>query len=494
MSHFEGWQDNLELDKLYLGSDQWTKMQEPSPSTTESTQSTADTGPKFSEKSFEMPYGARSARFYEWRQSLIDKAADILVDTDVKLASMAQEDMYTEMVYNEKKVSQGHRTKLVEVRQQRDTLKATLEARIQQLEADNTALRTQLTTTQSQQLAALTAPSGRLGVFTAKSSSLPQFFGERDAEKVITFLCALERAFHLRASETSTSGSTRHWAEYRIQCLKGKAAEWAHITWFLEEDVEWGEFKDKLAEHFIPADAAAKLHAAFANLAWDPKTPLAQFNDDFKALRQKIRIITKSRLDDKHDAGVIESYLTKIQNTCLKEKNNGPALGVYAVFTSWEACWGGAQCPILTKIMTFLARQDDTQNRHTAYTLSHSLVSPSPHPLTTSQGGDVMDIYKAEVKGGNRRAWGRDRPAFGKGSGKDRKGRELKGDEKKQRGDEKKEDHDSEWLRKQCCYHCGTPGYLKKDCKGHKKLIAALERRDAKITEVVTSDKESGKD
>jgi len=82
MSHFEGWQGNLDLDKLYLGSDQWTKMQEPL-SSTDSTQSTADTGLKFLEKSFETPYGARSARFYKWRQSLIDKAADILVDTDV---------------------------------------------------------------------------------------------------------------------------------------------------------------------------------------------------------------------------------------------------------------------------------------------------------------------------------------------------------------------------------------------------------------------------
>jgi len=47
--------------------------------------------------------------------------------------------------------------------------------------------------------------------------------------------------------------------------------------------------------------------------------------------------------------------------------------------------------------MTFLAPQDDTQDRHTMYTLSHSMVSPSPHPLTTSQGGGVMDIYKTEV-------------------------------------------------------------------------------------------------
>jgi len=66
-----------------------------------------------------------------------------------------------------------------------------------------------------------------------------------------------------------------------------------------------------LAEHFIPTDAAAKLRTAFANLAWNPKTPLTQFNDDFKALQQKIRIITKSRLDDEHDAGVIESYLLR---------------------------------------------------------------------------------------------------------------------------------------------------------------------------------------
>jgi len=112
------------------------------------------------------------------------------------------------------------------------------------------------------------------------------------------------------------------------------------------------------------------------------------------------------------------------------------------------------QHPTLTKIMIFLAHQDDTQNRHTAYTLSHSLVGPSTDPLTTSQGGDLMDIYKAEVKGDNHRAWGRDRPAFGKRSGKDRGGkseknrkrRDLKGDEssdqKKQREDEKKEDHD----------------------------------------------------
>jgi len=38
------------------------------------------------------------------------------------------------------------------------------------------------------------------------------------------------------------------------------------------------------------------------------------------------------------------------------------------------------------------------------------------------------------------------------------------------------------------------PGHLKKECRGYKKLVAALERRDAKITEMVTSDKESGKD
>jgi len=310
-------------------------MQEPSSSTTDSSPSTADTGPKFSEKSFELPYGARSPRFYEWRQGLIDKAADILVDTDVKLASMAQEDMYTEMIYNEKKkTSQGHRAKLLEVRQQRDALKATLEARIQHLEADNTALRTQLAVSQQLAALAITPPArdGRLGVFTAKPSSLPQFFGERDAEKVITFLCALERTFHLRASETSTAGSTRHWAEYGIQCLKGKAAEWAHMTWFLEEDVEWGEFKDKLAEHFIPADATAKLRAAFANLAWDPKTPLAQFNDDFRALRQKIRIITTV------SRGWMTSRLRELSSPTLPKYKTCATL--HYTFWSWPSpCW-----------------------------------------------------------------------------------------------------------------------------------------------------------
>lgn len=90
-----------------------------STATTDSTLSTADTGPKFSEKSFELPYGARSTKFYEGRQGVIDKAADILVGADVKLAPMAQEDMYTEMTYDEKKSSQGYRAKLLEARQQR---------------------------------------------------------------------------------------------------------------------------------------------------------------------------------------------------------------------------------------------------------------------------------------------------------------------------------------------------------------------------------------
>jgi len=55
------------------------------------------------------------------------------------------------------------------------------------------------------------------------------------------------------------------------------------------------------------------------------------------------RVITTSSLGEEHDAAVIESYLTKTQNACLKEKNNGPASGVYTVFTSWEACWMGAE-------------------------------------------------------------------------------------------------------------------------------------------------------
>jgi len=30
------------------------------------------------------------------------------------------------------------------------------------------------------------------------------------------------------------------------------------MTWFLGVGVEWEEFKDKLTEHFIPADATRK--------------------------------------------------------------------------------------------------------------------------------------------------------------------------------------------------------------------------------------------
>lgn len=49
----------------------------------------------------------------------------------------------------------------------------------------------------------------RYGVFTIKLSDLPTFEGIKDAEKMIKFIAALERAFSVRALETGTTGSTR---------------------------------------------------------------------------------------------------------------------------------------------------------------------------------------------------------------------------------------------------------------------------------------------
>ena len=115
------------------------------------------------------------------------------------------------------------------------------------------------------------------GHFSIKIQGLPTFDGDKDAEKLITFLAALERAFSLRAMETGTTGLTQSWGEYAIQRLTGRAANWAHLTWRLNDKVLWDDFKAKMAQQFIPADYLNKLRMAFANLAWDSKRSLADF-------------------------------------------------------------------------------------------------------------------------------------------------------------------------------------------------------------------------
>lgn len=66
----------------------------------------------------------------------------------------------------------------------------------------------------------------RYRVFTMKLSGLPTFEGIKDAEKMITFIAVLERAFSLLVLAIGTTGSTRSSVDYAIQLLVGKATKW----------------------------------------------------------------------------------------------------------------------------------------------------------------------------------------------------------------------------------------------------------------------------
>lgn len=71
----------------------------------------------------------------------------------------------------------------------------------------------------------------RIGRFTLKPKSLSDHDGEKSAEKAYAWIEAAERVFIQRAEETCTTGGTARWGTYAIDCLKGTAAEWAHLRW-----------------------------------------------------------------------------------------------------------------------------------------------------------------------------------------------------------------------------------------------------------------------
>ncbi|KAI5801384.1 hypothetical protein DFH27DRAFT_610730 [Peziza echinospora] len=252
-----------------------------------------------------------------------------------------------------------------------------------------------------------------------------------------------------------------------------------HLTWFVGVPVEWDDFKSRLATQFIPNDYAGKLKVAFANLAIDGKKPLSEFNDRFRLLRLKICIVTKSPGDDDHDPNILDCYLTKLENAASLEKGSGPMSRVYGGLTQWEVTRSDTEgSPTLTKVMLFCAKLDDIHNRKSFLSVGSS--NQNSTPLTTTQGGDAMDIYVMQTRGGYRKE-------------KDKRKSENSNPSGKSRGRSGDSEKDKEWVASQTCFFCKKLGHLKKDCyewKKEKSRKSDGKKSDARITEVDSSESE----
>lgn len=287
---------------------------------------------------FDTPFPARGPGYYAWRDRIIQQGNTVIENLlsrqeaeALRMAAQANRDQAEEAYHAADKRTDKWKSRF-------ETLKLQAEAHgvvNLQLQQEVDTLKARLQAQNPPQQFQQPIFSNCIGHFTIKASHLLTFKGERDPEKLITFLISLERAFLLRAEETMTTGQTRMWGEYAIAQLRDKAAEWGNHTWGVGEKVDWKEFREKITDHFVPADYLSKLKLELANLTVDPKKPLTVFNDNFKTLRLRLQIVTKKPGSDDFKPDLVDFYMARIQMAAANEK--GDQLNrVYSAYVQWN--------------------------------------------------------------------------------------------------------------------------------------------------------------
>ncbi|KAI5807961.1 hypothetical protein DFH27DRAFT_638239 [Peziza echinospora] len=465
--------------------------------------------------SFSTPFHERGPQFYMWRNEVIDQGNSLMDSLPAEQkhllvrAAHAHRDMVWESAHHVEKRAEKWRIQCEKAKLDSEAHKVAvmqLQARVAELEAEGHPSRSgpgmpPLTSVPGAGfgptpfrdasigfLPNQSSSGSRMGVFTAKASNLPTYDGERNAEKVITFLVSLERAFLVRAQETMTQGSTTSWGMYAIQQLRGKAAEWGNHEWGLGENIGWEKFRERVTEQFIPPDYVTRVKLEFSNLTINPKKPLTDFNERFRSLRLCLRIVTGTGRQEERDGELIDFYVARIQAAVAQEKGDSMAR-VYSAYVQWEALRDKKEPLTLATVMNFCARMDNIHNRHSSAGTAPLTTGTTHQPsLTTSQGGDRMDIYAMNNRNQGYRRSSADTKRGRSNEGQSRRASGGKKDEdKEKKKDVDKKDRD---MSKVKCFHCGSMGHMKQDCKGYKRMISALEKAEVRVTEDLSEDEE----
>lgn len=341
-------------------------------------------------------------------------------------------------------------------------------------------------------------------IFTVQVKELPVFRGEKNAEKVITFLTGLERVFVRRARETNTRDSTDGWGDYAVGQLKDGAAQWGQCEWPTRHSVDWEAFKTKVRAQYIPASAQEEVEGQLAALQVGPKQSIKEFNYTFLQLRLKLRIIEGNPLDNEADQNVIKSYVTKIRAASKDEPATRNRMK--AVWASW-AQWKLSDplrraAASLSDVMMYFQTMDDALQGETddiPKPGTSNIVTTIASSGTVAAAGvdpDAMDLSKLEVdklelfklgvefanrgrsgqrgtdgqsssnwryrsNGNSSRNSSRDSSSYGNGQNWNNNRNDNRNSRSNDNRDQRNKSGEDDWKKDQRCWNCGIFGHLR---------------------------------
>lgn len=354
--------------------------------------------------------------------------------------------------------------------------------------------------------------------FTVQVKELPKFSGDKNAEKVITFLTGLERVFVRRARETGTKGNTDGWGDYAVGQLTGEAEQWGQAEWTTGTMVAWDAFKTRLRAQYIPQGLVESLEGKIASLKIGRDQSIREFNDAFLQLRMKLRIIEgRTEEVDNKDQAIIRTYTTKIQMASKEEPSTKTRMkNVWGQWVQWRMTETGKMATsTLPDVMTYFQTVDNAlhgePDEPSVATRTKEATKDYAAPVTT-RDPDAMDLSRLEIDklelfrmgvefakrnnhtssgySNNSRASSRNSTSSGGYRSESRSGRNG-GDNNSRQSNWRRQDRDEDlddvdaWKRGRRCWNCGLMGHLRVECRKKKKVEARItELEDGYSSEV----------